>query len=113
MNNHGCEKCEAYQSCNHVRVDLRDYDAERELGYYVTYIGGHAVVSGILHDHADPYVTMVMCVGFRSVGDILDDAVDVVNHRVLYDVKHPWEYFVDTHESVCMGLREQMLVLSK
>jgi len=110
VNKHGCSKCELYEACNHVRTDIRVYDPKDKYGYYVTYVGGHAVLTTIGMFSPE---TLVLCVGGNAVGDIADRPEYEQSKRILYRVLHTWDYFVDQHEFVVLGLRESLLELSK
>ena len=113
MTNHGCSKCKGYEHCTHIRQDILTVEEFEEYFYAVTYIGGYAVVTGRCDD-SPFYETLVVCVGFRSLGSIEDEGVENYQSRILYRAASlEWDAVEDHHEFICITLGAGVLQLSE
>lgn len=110
MNKHACIKCEQYEHCTHIRESIRHYDPIDRYGYFVTYVGGYAVLTTVGLYCPE---TLVLSVGPHTLGDIIDRPVEEQQKRIMYRVIHDWDFFLDHHDFAVMGLHEKMLELSK
>lgn len=116
MSSSECPKCYQFDVCTHVREDITVIDPMSEYLYYVTYVGGYAVLttnSRLAGWGTMSHETMVICVGSKPIGIVIDMPLKMNSRRILHTQFHSWEYAVDTHDFIVLGLQENMLVLSE
>lgn len=110
MNRHACKNCDGYKYCWHIRQDFRESNGADDL--QLTHVGGYVVVTGISsRAGVMPYETLVVCVGVRSYGDLIDRGE--ASERTLYRQLHSSESRDDHHITTVVGLTEKMLNLSQ
>lgn len=66
-----CEICTPEKGCTfceHVREDGHSLVPERGYYYAISYVGGYAVVTGD-NGEGTPWITAVICVGNKTMGD--------------------------------------------